>query len=161
MLAPTEDQPITHFPLRVSGYNYSRSHHRGITIYFNREDVVTCMCIAQRIILQIERGFCVFDRGIGGLPCHRRGPCLPQPTTTCSGMDKLDEILRELSHLNLKGYIEQKQQFASGFGGSCDVYTAWSTKHEKKVAIKQIRAFLVAELPFAKARGMKVTKMIY
>ncbi len=57
-------------------------------------------------------------------------------------MDPLEKILSGLSNLNLEGKIVQKQPHASGLGGSCDVYSAWSTKHNKKVAVKQIRAYL-------------------
>ncbi len=67
-------------------------------------------------------------------------------------MEKLEQVLSELSHLNLEGWIIDKQTHASGLGGSCDVYSAWSQKHNKKVAVKQIRAFLVKDLSFAKVR---------
>ncbi len=56
-------------------------------------------------------------------------------------MDPLAKILSGLSNLNLEGKIVRKQPHASGLGGSCDVFSAWSTKHNKKVAVKQIRAY--------------------
>lgn len=69
-------------------------------------------------------------------------------------MDKLTKILARLSHLNLEGDIVQKQPYASGLGFSCDVYSAWSTKLNKKVAVKQIRVFLKKDLTFAKVRSL-------
>ncbi len=68
-------------------------------------------------------------------------------------MDRLANILSSLSHLNLEGFIVQKQAHASGLGGSCDVYFAWSNKHNKKVAVKQIRAFLRKDPSLAKVRS--------
>lgn len=68
-------------------------------------------------------------------------------------MDRLDKILSGLSHLNLDGFIVQKQAYASGLGGSCDVYSAWSDKHNKKVAMKQIRAFLRKDQSLAKVHS--------
>ena len=65
-------------------------------------------------------------------------------------MDSLDKILSGLSHLNLDGAIINRQAHASGFGSSCDVYSAWSVKHKKKVAIKQIRLFMAKDHSFAK-----------
>ncbi len=65
-------------------------------------------------------------------------------------MDDLVKLLSELSHLNLEGHVVNKQVHASGFGGSCDVYSAWSTRHGKKVAVKQIRAFMRKDESFAK-----------
>ncbi len=68
-------------------------------------------------------------------------------------MDRLAKVLSVLSHLNLEGYIIQKQPHASGLGGSCDVYFAWSDKHNKKVAVKQIRAFLRKDPSLARVRS--------
>ena len=65
-------------------------------------------------------------------------------------MEKLSKILESLSHLNLEGKIIQKQQYASELGSSCDVFTAWSLKHNKKVAVKQIRTYLTRDPLFAK-----------
>ena len=67
----------------------------------------------------------------------------------CS-MDNLEKILAKLSHLNLRGDIVDKQAHASGLGGSCDVYSAWSTRYRRKVAVKQIRAFLKKDISLAK-----------
>ncbi|KLO13881.1 kinase-like protein [Schizopora paradoxa] len=71
-------------------------------------------------------------------------------------MDKLLNILASLSHLSLEGQIVEKQSFVSGLGGSCDVYKAWSTKHNKRVAVKQIRAFLTKEPSFAKKLAREI-----
>lgn len=65
-------------------------------------------------------------------------------------MDRLEEILSGLSHLDLAGEIVDKEPHASGLGGSCDIYTARSRKHGKKVAVKQVRAFLRKDLSLAK-----------
>ncbi len=54
-----------------------------------------------------------------------------------------------LSHFNLEGVIVQKRAHASEVG---DVYTAWSKRHDKKVAVKQIRAFLIKDPSLAKVR---------
>ncbi|KLO11692.1 kinase-like protein [Schizopora paradoxa] len=71
-------------------------------------------------------------------------------------MDRLEGILSELSHLDLAGEIVEKEPHASGLGGSCDVYTAWSRKHEKKVAVKQVRAFLKKDLSLAKRLAREI-----
>ncbi len=67
-------------------------------------------------------------------------------------MDRLDKILSGLSHLNLEGQIVDKQACISKLGGSCDVFSAWSNKHGKKVAVKQIREFMSDNETFAKVR---------
>lgn len=66
--------------------------------------------------------------------------------------EPLEKILSDLSALNLEGKIVRKQPHASGLGGSCDVYSAWSKKHNKKVAVKQIRAYLKKDRSLAKVR---------
>ncbi|KLO13879.1 kinase-like protein [Schizopora paradoxa] len=71
-------------------------------------------------------------------------------------MEKLSGILASLSHLNLERTITGKQPHASGLGGSCDVYAAWSTKHNKKVAVKQIRAFLKKDPSLAKKLAKEI-----
>ncbi|KLO06091.1 kinase-like protein [Schizopora paradoxa] len=71
-------------------------------------------------------------------------------------MDLLAGILASLLHLNLKGKIIQKQPYASALGGSCDVYTAWSVKHKKKVAVKQIRIFLKKDPYLAKRLAKEI-----
>lgn len=67
-------------------------------------------------------------------------------------MERLERILSELAHLNLDGQILDKQDCVSKLGGSCDVFRAWSTKHMKKVAVKQIREFMGENMLFAKVR---------
>jgi len=49
-------------------------------------------------------------------------------------MHRIRRILSGLSHLDLKDDIVDKQERASGLGGTCDVYSACSRKHTKKVA---------------------------
>ncbi|KLO13875.1 kinase-like protein [Schizopora paradoxa] len=71
-------------------------------------------------------------------------------------MERLSNILAGLSHLNLEGKIVEKQPHASGLGGSCDVYTAWSVEHGKKVAVKQIRTFLKKDPAFAKKLAKEI-----
>jgi len=65
-------------------------------------------------------------------------------------MDRLEEILSSLSHLNLEGKVINRELHASAFGGSCDVYSAWSTKHNQRVAVKRIRVFMTKNRNFAK-----------
>jgi len=65
-------------------------------------------------------------------------------------MHRLQRTISKLSHLSLEGQIGDKQAHASGLGGSCDVFYAWSQKHNKAVAIKRIRAFLTEEPSLAK-----------
>ncbi|KLO07299.1 kinase-like protein [Schizopora paradoxa] len=67
-------------------------------------------------------------------------------------MNRLETILTNLppACLNLEGQIINKELHASAFGGSCDVYTAWSVKHRRKVAVKQIRVFMAKNRSFAK-----------
>ncbi len=48
--------------------------------------------------------------------------------------------------------IVDKQACISKLGGSCDVFSAWSNKHGKKVAVKQIREFMSDNETFAKVR---------
>ena len=67
--------------------------------------------------------------------------------------DKLAKILSELSHLNLNGQITDKEQHAVGIGSTCEVFIAWSQKHQTRVAVKRIRAFLLDDLAFANVRG--------
>ncbi len=57
-------------------------------------------------------------------------------------MDRLEGILSTLSHLNLQDQVVDKQEHVEGYGGSCDVFSAWSRKHNKGVAIKRIRSHL-------------------
>lgn len=64
--------------------------------------------------------------------------------------DDLQWILSEKSHLNIGEFITDRQEHASGLGASCDVFSAWSEKHKKKVAVKRIRAFLLEDKKFAK-----------
>ncbi|KLO13891.1 kinase-like protein [Schizopora paradoxa] len=71
-------------------------------------------------------------------------------------MDPLEKILSGLSNLNLDGKIVRKQPHASGLGGSCDVYSAWSKKHHKKVAVKQIRAYLRKDRNLAKKLAAEI-----
>ena len=69
-------------------------------------------------------------------------------------MEYLKDILSGLSHLDLEGQIVNKHMYASRFGSSCDVYTAWSNKHNKKVAVKQIRVFMIGDQAFAKVNSL-------
>ncbi len=57
-------------------------------------------------------------------------------------MDRLANTLSSLKHLNLDGHIVRKHPLQAGLGGTCDVFTAYSTKHSRKVAVKRIRVFL-------------------
>ena len=74
---------------------------------------------------------------------HERGDIDPR-------MEQLKDILSGLSHLDLGDQIVDKQIHASRYGASCDVYSAWSNRHNKKVAVKQIRVFMVKDQVFAK-----------
>ncbi|KLO08225.1 kinase-like protein [Schizopora paradoxa] len=71
-------------------------------------------------------------------------------------MTRLQEILSSLSHLNLRDAIIDKKVQAGGYGGSCDVFTAWSLKHNKSVAVKQVRVYLRLELGLAKRLGKEI-----
>jgi len=71
-------------------------------------------------------------------------------------MERLDSILSGLSHLNLDGQIVDKQAYVSKLGGSCDVFSAWSNKHGKKVAVKQIREFMGDNESFAKGLAKEI-----
>ncbi len=66
------------------------------------------------------------------------------------GMEQLRYILSSIAHLDLGGRITKRQEHASKFGGSCDVYSAWSTKHKHKVAVKRFRTHLIDDPSFAK-----------
>jgi len=71
-------------------------------------------------------------------------------------MERLTNVLSDLAHLNLEDQIVNKQAHASGLGGSCDVYTAWSVKHRKKVAVKQIRIFMRKDQAFMKRLAREI-----
>lgn len=62
----------------------------------------------------------------------------------------VEEILSTIAHLNLEGRISNPQGNAAEFGGTCDVFTAWSTLHNKKVAVKRVRVVLEGNESFAK-----------
>ncbi|KLO14121.1 kinase-like protein [Schizopora paradoxa] len=70
--------------------------------------------------------------------------------------DRLKEILSSLSHLDLEGQIINRTAHASGFGGSCDVYSAFSIRHNKTVAVKQIRVFMTKDRDFAKRLAKEI-----
>ncbi len=65
-------------------------------------------------------------------------------------MDYIQTILAEIAHLDLKDLIVDTQLHAVSFGASCDVHSAWSKRHGKKVAVKKIRVFLTNEEAFMK-----------
>ncbi len=50
----------------------------------------------------------------------------------------IKDKLTPLSRLDLLGCIVDKREHVSKMGGYSDVYSAWSTKHDKKVAVKQV-----------------------
>ncbi len=58
--------------------------------------------------------------------------------------------LSRISHLDLAGDIIHKQSHASKLGGYADVYSAWSMKYKKKVAVKQVRIHMAKDLAFKK-----------
>jgi len=68
----------------------------------------------------------------------------------------LDTILSNLSHLNLDGQIIHEDYTISRIGSSCDVYTAWSVRHNKKVAVKQIRVSLGKDMSLAKRLAKEI-----
>jgi len=70
--------------------------------------------------------------------------------------DDLQWILSEKSYLNIGEFITNRQEHASGLGASCDVFSAWSDKHNKKVAVKRIRAFLLKDKKFAKRLAREI-----
>ncbi len=82
---------------------------------------------------------------------------------TASRFDKMAEhpqlakILASLAHLNLEGDITDKQERPVRFGGMCDVFTARSIEHNKKVAVKRIRAHLEGNEAFAKVGVLETT----
>ncbi len=65
--------------------------------------------------------------------------------------EQLDAIFQPLQEINLEGQItlEEGQR---GFGESCDIFRGWSTKHNKKVAVKRIRFFMLKDSSFTKVR---------
>lgn len=64
-------------------------------------------------------------------------------------MEKLEKILSEVAHLNLDGQIVNQTNITK-LGSSCDVYRAWSIKHWRSVAVKQIREFINEDASYAK-----------
>jgi len=73
-----------------------------------------------------------------------------------TGQNALKSILAELSFLDLAGCIIEKKPNASNFGGYADVYTARSTKHNRTVAVKQVRIHLQKDVSFAKKLANEV-----
>ncbi|KLO06696.1 kinase-like protein [Schizopora paradoxa] len=71
-------------------------------------------------------------------------------------MDRLESTLSSLAHLNLAGQIVEKNVHAEGFGGQSDVYSAWSRRHRKKVAVKQVRASLRNDLPLRRSLAKEI-----
>lgn len=67
-------------------------------------------------------------------------------------MDQLQITLLHLSHLNLTGRIVDKERNPFSSGGSSDVYSAWSKKHNEKVAVKVLRMFIQKSESFAAKR---------
>lgn len=62
----------------------------------------------------------------------------------------IKDLLVPLAHLDLAGFILRTKQCDSKAGGYSDVYSAWSNKHDKKVAVKQVRNILKKDISFAK-----------
>lgn len=62
----------------------------------------------------------------------------------------LEQTLSSLAHLNMKDDIIDRQEAPEEYGGTCDVFTAWSKKFDKKVAVKRIRVHLQGDETFAK-----------
>ena len=60
------------------------------------------------------------------------------------------DLLNSLSHLDLGGSIVPVEQRDSKIGGYSDVYSAWSKKHNIKVAVKQVRNILRKDVSFIK-----------
>ncbi|KLO10840.1 kinase-like protein [Schizopora paradoxa] len=60
------------------------------------------------------------------------------------------ESLASLSHLDVAGSILRMKQQEWKAGGYSDVYSAWSTKHNMKVAVKKVRGILKKDVSFMK-----------
>lgn len=65
-------------------------------------------------------------------------------------MDYLETTLSDLSHLNLKDLITEKDLSSPRIGASSEVYPAWSLRHGVMVAVKQIRIFMTKDDVFIK-----------
>ncbi len=59
---------------------------------------------------------------------------------------KLKDIFEELQDINLEDQIVDQEREQLGLGFSCDVFRAWSTAHNKIVAVKRIRFFLLEDI---------------
>lgn len=64
-------------------------------------------------------------------------------------MDQLQLALSGLRDLDLTSSIVEKQTHPSSSGGSSDVYRARSKKHERNVAVKVLRTFILKNKEFA------------
>ncbi len=62
---------------------------------------------------------------------------------------KLKDIFKKLQDINLEGQIVNQETEQLGLGSSCDVFRARSSKHNKTVAVKRIRFFLLDDISFA------------
>ncbi|KLO19855.1 kinase-like protein [Schizopora paradoxa] len=71
-------------------------------------------------------------------------------------LDDLEWILFEKSHLNVGQYITNKQEHPSVLGASCDVFSAWSVKHNTQVAVKRIRAFMLEDKKLTKRLAREI-----
>ncbi len=63
---------------------------------------------------------------------------------------RLDELFKSLHELDLEKDICDRELTRFGFGASSDVFRARSKRHNKRVAVKCIRIFLLEDESFAK-----------
>lgn len=65
---------------------------------------------------------------------------------------RLHNVLKDLNHLNVTECIELVGQIASAGGGYCDVYVGFALRGGSriKVAIRQLRAFIIFKRDFKK-----------
>ncbi len=67
---------------------------------------------------------------------------------------ELKDIFKTLQDINLDGQIVDQETEQVGLGFSCDVFRARSTTHNKIVAVKRIRLFLLDDISFASVRRL-------
>lgn len=74
--------------------------------------------------------------------------------TAPTSAEQLQVVLEELSHLNLTGNVEIESQIATAGGGYCDVFIGYVRRgpNRVKVAVRQLRAFIMLERDFKKVR---------
>lgn len=81
---------------------------------------------------------------------HTISKALPAMQSSLNSRERLDRLFESLREINLENDLCDFERKKFGLGMSSDVYRARSTRHNRKVAVKCIRVFLLEDESFAK-----------